>query len=407
MIISDIKKTELADSVEISALIQPDTARKGPFRTWFRFPAVCGDLPLLGDAFVAGFIIPCMHAGENLQVDGPVSQRLLDAIPRMQDIIIGWNANFNRTSVIPAEVRQAKFSAAPRNTATFFSGGVDSWYTLLKHQPAISDLVLIHGFDIKGSEGELWEKTRESSAHVADELGKNLIAVETNLKKSADPRWASWGKPFGGRFWRYFYQGSALAAVALCLQHRIERIFVPSSYPYQRLIPFGSHPDLDPLWSTEDLEIVHDGCEAGRYEKIQQRVSHSATALNNLRVCLENKPGQYNCCRCEKCLRTMIMLEMCGSLGSASTFHLPLKMGRVRRLHVFKYRRPLYQDIQQSCEEIGHKELARALDCALGRRLSLDHIFSLVRYTMIAAAMKIPSRKWKARVADRYGYIIT
>ena len=40
---------------------------------------------------------------------------------------------------------------------------------------------------------------------------------------------------------------------------------------YAHLGPLGSHPLLDPLWSSEDVELVHDGCEATRLDKLALR----------------------------------------------------------------------------------------------------------------------------------------
>ncbi|HUO85661.1 MAG TPA: hypothetical protein VM534_11160 [Thermoanaerobaculia bacterium] len=55
-------------------------------------------------------------------------------------------------------------------------------------------------------------------------------------------------------------------------------------------------------------------------------------ALKVLRVCHENpESAEYNCGRCEKCLRTMITLEIAGVLGRAQTFREPLDLRRIAR----------------------------------------------------------------------------
>jgi hypothetical protein len=63
------------------------------------------------------------------------------------------------------------------------------------------------------------------------------------------------------------YHGAALAAVALLFQDRLGKILIPPTYSYADLLPWGSHPLLDPLWSTEQTTIEHEGCEATRVEK--------------------------------------------------------------------------------------------------------------------------------------------
>jgi hypothetical protein len=76
----------------------------------------------------------------------------------------------------------------------------------------------------------------------------------------------------------------------------------------------------DPEFSDEALTIVHDACSATRADKTVF-LSGNDLALRYLRVCPGAKnDGQFNCCRCEKCLRTMIALYACGTLEQASAF---------------------------------------------------------------------------------------
>jgi hypothetical protein len=45
------------------------------------------------------------------------------------------------------------------------------------------------------------------------------------------------------------------AAVALELQGRLSKVHVPATYDVSTLQPWGSHPYLDPLWSTTATEV--------------------------------------------------------------------------------------------------------------------------------------------------------
>ena len=49
----------------------------------------------------------------------------------------------------------------------------------------------------------------------------------------------------------------------------------------------------------------------------------------HLRVCWKNYGRRDNCCRCEKCLRTMLMLDALGKLGPFEAF--PLRHQLFRR----------------------------------------------------------------------------
>jgi hypothetical protein len=117
--------------------------------------------------------------------------------------------------------------------------------------------------------------------------------------------------------------GSALASVAHALSGSFDRILIPATHTYNLIYPFGSHPLLDPLWSSSQLEIMQDGCEAGRIEKCEF-ISNHDPALNALRVCWKNPGAAYNCGQCEKCVRTMLILKSLGALDRCSTFRRAL-----------------------------------------------------------------------------------
>ncbi len=131
------------------------------------------------------------------------------------------------------------------------------------------------------------------------------------------------------------YHGTVLIAVALGLQAGMHRLYIPSSYPYRDLFPWGSHPLIDPLWSTESTEIVHDGCEATRVQKVVSYISKSQVALDHLRVCWESHRGQYNCGTCEKCLRTKLNLKIAGVLDKASALDHTLRYKDIAKMRIY------------------------------------------------------------------------
>ncbi len=132
--------------------------------------------------------------------------------------------------------------------------------------------------------------------------------------------------------------GIPLAAAALVLGAMFERFYIPSSYAYHRLVPDGSHPMLDHLLSTDTLQIIHDGAEASRTAKTMAIAGWPDTH-SRLRVCFRSarfNPERHvfeNCGACEKCLRTMIPLEVAGLLNQFVTFPVGLASRNIRRVH--------------------------------------------------------------------------
>jgi hypothetical protein len=214
-----------------------------------------GPVSQTADTFLTAGLFPAMKMGGDLRVEGTVSPT--DTI---QDIIKSWFQGYTSVS-IDAEKSNHTESTNQRGVGAFFSGGIDSYYTLLKHRDEITTLIFVHGFDIQLEKHEFRERASRAFREVAASFDKVLIEVETNLAELLEkisPNFI----PAGGDA-----HGAVLASIALLLSPQLKKIYIPSSTPYYVLDPWGSHVLLDPLWSTEDVEIAHDGCEATRVQK--------------------------------------------------------------------------------------------------------------------------------------------
>jgi hypothetical protein len=317
------------------------------------------------DAFFAATLFPVMKIGQPLRMAGGLSPRLLSATRTIQDIIHKWDPTFQKVAV-EAEPKIPEVVGHQKDVGAFFSGGVDSFYTLLKHQEEITKIIFVHGFDIWLDDYAFRERVSKELQEMAIELHKPLIEVETNLREFSDP-YAEWG---------HHFFGSGLASVALLLSAQFKKIFIPSSESFAHLDPCGSHPVLDPLWGTEHLEIVHDGCESSRNEKVA-RIVESDIVLRKLRVCYENLHMRghyehwgdtYNCGRCEKCLRTMISLHAVGALERCKTFNRKLEPDAVSHVEI-EHDLALYhvEENLRAIERLGNEPaLAQALRNCIG-----------------------------------------
>lgn len=285
---SDIRLRVVDDQQELSAILDG-------FHLWYRFPLEC-PLALRGDPFVAAGLLPAMLAGENLVIDdAPVSAQLLAGVERIQQIFHRWNPAYQ---IIEVQAETAPATPLRDGVASFFSGGVDGTYTFTRHAEEISHLVFVRGIDMQVENQALFEQAFKHNQGFAAAFGKTLLPVTSNLRRFCHPR----GIP-----WRRWYSGAGLASIALALG--FPRTYVASTNSYEHLEPDGSHPLLDPLWSTEGTRIIHDGCEAGRGDKLRC-IANTPGALAILRVCWHDEG--YNCGRCEKCLRTMLALRLLG-----------------------------------------------------------------------------------------------
>jgi Glycosyl transferase family 2 len=282
-------------------------------RVWMRT-----ETPLLptADAALAACLLPAMRSGGTLELTDPISPRMLRTQREFQAIQRAWSLDweFGDPSLEEVEViaptRTPDPLAEPGRVAAFFSGGVDSWSTVLAN-PDVTDLIFVRGTDIlprlahqEGLADEVEARLREA----ATELGLPLHVVETNIRELSDPlvRWET-------------YFPSAMVAVAHFLSPRFERILMASGADHETQTPVGSGRMVDQLWSSERLEIVDDGGRFSREDRLRKICQHPVVQ-RTLRVCWHNTGGAYNCGRCRKCVLTMLSLEALGVRRQVATF---------------------------------------------------------------------------------------
>jgi len=272
-----------------------------------------------GNPWVPTLILLAGTLGERLVVEAPVSPRLLAAAPlAARQWKRWWNA-----AAADVVADAAPSDVAPPGTETLccFTRGVDSWFATLRlsapgADPALTRLLYVPGFDRHYSaprRREAIRRTREA----ADALGLPLLVVlEHDARELLDPF----------VIWDYSH-GSVLAGVALALGGGVATFVIPGTHDRGHLPSHGSHPDVDPLWSTERTRVLYDAADVPRTAKVRA-VAASDLALPRLKVCWE-ADVDGNCGRCKKCLRTMLQLAFAGAVageGDGVPFDAPLTM---------------------------------------------------------------------------------
>jgi hypothetical protein len=118
-----------------------------------------------------------------------------------------------------------------------------------------------------------------------------------------------------------------MAAAGHALASSIGHLLIAASYPYALETAWGSHWKLDPLWSSARLRVHHCGAHLWRTQKLQAIMDHPLVQ-RHLRVCWEHRSPAMNCGRCEKCLRTQIILARAGRLERFAVFDSPESLAR-------------------------------------------------------------------------------
>lgn len=272
-----------------------------------------------GDMELAMALPVAMATDGVLELDRPVSDELVGGLRMVQDILLSWYPELRRVTVTSPSGRVPR-PRSRRGTLACFTGGVDSFYSVRSLAGELDGLLFVHGFDVPLDAGSLRHTVSRHLQEAATEMSVPLIEVETNLRELLDP-YVDWGQ---------IGHGPAIVAVASGLRRECSRLVIPSSHSYRDLFPWGSHPLLDPLWSSRALRVEHRGAEATRVDKIRS-IALSPMVARHLRVCWQ--PGtDYNCGSCEKCVRTMVTLDLVGALSVSETFPHHIDLDVVARL---------------------------------------------------------------------------
>jgi len=313
---------DTAGFVRLTGIIEMGSGER--IDIWFEVPSALEDhLSESGNPWVITMLPYAMLSGETIVSDLPVDAELLENLKGLTAVWCEWYPQFVRPKIkapVAPLVPLASISASDsssRRTAAFFSGGVDSWFTILRHAPElepaaigrVDDLITVHGFDIPFDSIDEFGKLRDTLALSAHDLGRELIVVRTNLRKNG----SLWAKA-----WGWLTHAAGLATVAMVLEKRYRKVMIGSAYSYGNLIPWGSHPMTDALFSTQTLLVKHDGASYNRVEKTQLLARHQV-ALRHLHVCWKEGLAS-NCGKCAKCLRTMTTLQLLGALDTTSPF---------------------------------------------------------------------------------------
>lgn len=261
--------------------------------------------------------------GHDLHLVGaPVDEVALRNAGMASTLLHEWFPRRLSAAAVTAAQAVKHTPAEDGGVGCFFSGGVDSFYSVLTERERLTHLVFVHGFDIKIDDEDLAGRVRTELRAAADELGLPLLEVRTNVRSLADPV---------GLLWDLHYHGAALGGVAQLVAPHMGRILVPSTFATTDLHPFGSHPDLDPLWSSTAVAVEHDAPDASRPAKVLALIDDE-TAMARLRVCWRNPDGAYNCGRCMKCVTCRVLLALAGGDGRCATLPPTITPAEVRRM---------------------------------------------------------------------------
>jgi hypothetical protein len=300
------------------------------------------------EAFALVGALAASRSGERrVRIEGKLCPRFRDDVRVALRLLTTWYGNPE-----PILEATAGFSAreppSPR-AGLFLSGGVDSVSALRAnrlsfppdHPAAFRDAIFVIGYGLQGGRDtrpgleELRARQRRSSEAIARIAGLRFIAVESRADVLGED---------GGFFLRASHSAH-LAAIAHLFCRRLSSASIAASYDPSFLAPWGTHPMLDPNYGSSGIEIRHEGFGLTRGERTAL-VAGWKEALPHLIVCHQAPlgGGRLNCGRCEKCLRTMIDLDLAGALAPPAPFPAEIDRELLEGLRIPAATAPFWTD---------------------------------------------------------------
>jgi 7-cyano-7-deazaguanine synthase in queuosine biosynthesis len=236
-----------------------------------------------------------MKLNEDLEISDTISSTAVAAFYKAQEELLIAHPHLNKITLKYEGDLNEVNPASSRTTGSFFSGGLDSTYTAGSIKE-IQTLVGIWGFDISLKRVDHWNLSKELLEKYAQQTGKDLILVKTNLRELSNGL-LSWGAD---------YHGTALSGVANALSNHLKKVYVSATH-IEETKSWGQFPSLSKAFRTDYQELEEHGAVA-RTEKAFALANRPETTL--LRVCYRNKTNLANCGVCKKCIRTRIEFSL-------------------------------------------------------------------------------------------------
>ena len=287
----------------------------------------------VADAFVVGLLIPAIMSGQHIRIKAPMSEKLYYNLCHTVIFALSKALNLPEIKIIPEDLITTDFH--PEGVGTGCSLGIDSFSTIIEHTAdnCPSSYKLTHlAFFNTGAYGEKnSQKVHNSYLNIlnmvkefAREIELPLISIETNLPQFYNE-------------WKLDFNQTGLIrnmSAVLTLQKLFKRYIYSSGYPlYKTQLSKSDLATMEtfllPALSTESTELVVGQPNLSRTEKAKI-ICDNNLVQNYLYVCCQdlvinnemhcgpwinlNKNQKRNCSHCDKCLRTILILDILGQL---------------------------------------------------------------------------------------------
>lgn len=196
-------------------------------------------------------------------------------------------------------------------SAMFYSGGLDSAQTLISHLEDKPTLLAIWGSDIRYDNKKGWRLVENVISNTAKQYQLQKAFMHSTFREFDNEALLhnDFSQTLQDGWWHGIKHSLGLLGhiAPYVWKHQINTMYIAASFCIQDgKVRCASDPSIDNQVRFSDCQVVHDGYEYSRQDKMHNLVEFCKK--NNryfqLHVCWQSQEGN-NCCMCEKCYRTM------------------------------------------------------------------------------------------------------
>jgi hypothetical protein len=339
-------------------------------RLWWEVPHEWSEaLTPWTDPWVVGLIFPIMQQRAPVHIEGRVSPSLLANLELFMRIWERWApGRYHSVPLISETAVELPPVQEPDLAITSFSCGVDSCFTAYRHSQGLAGrltrrlgaAVVQHGFDVwlgRSNSDEVYATMLGKAASMLASLGLPCIPLKTNFQQLR----LDWAHAWGTQ------QVSGLYLFA----GRFDTALIANDLPYDWLgITWASHPVTNALMGSRGFKVIDDGGDYTRAEKAGV-IAAWPDAMKHLHVCFgEGIPDRYeNCCKCEKCVRTILAFRIVGR-PKPESFRYDVTDAQVRAMRLRRDTRKNWERLAHGADNagLGSTSWAKAIRAALRKQ---------------------------------------
>jgi len=261
-------------------------------------------------------IMPIVWATDSTLIIDEIDEDFYNALEKIKQSFqkmypqISFKGNIDASTFVTSEKK-----LKTDRPAILFSGGADSLTTYIRNKENNPFLVTVWGADISLKQLDAWNLVKRNIDTFAQKYGNESLIIKSNLRSFINEAAlnAKYGKSVVN-WWGGVQHGLALLGLCAPISFALgfNHIYIPSTHTETFSAPWGSHPTIDNNVKWSETEVIHDGYELGRQDKIHVISNYIKKDDPDLmiRVCYSSSDGN-NCGKCEKCNRTVtgLMIE--------------------------------------------------------------------------------------------------